>query len=106
MDRQKILRTLLDVATGKTEHLRLGSCPEPETGHPEWRDQECPACQVLVAAEAAAVATCETCGGRGEIGGFQGGEAPGYVTEPCPDCAPIDHAGQHIQEAKEAGGCK
>lgn len=29
---------------------------------------------------------CLTCSGHGLIGGFQGGEAPGYVSEPCPDC--------------------
>ena len=29
---------------------------------------------------------CLTCSGHGLIGGFQGGEAPGCVSEPCPDC--------------------
>lgn len=29
---------------------------------------------------------CQTCNGRGMIGGFQGGAAPGYVSDPCPDC--------------------
>lgn len=29
-----------------------------------------------------------------EIGGFQGGAAPGYVTEPCPDCAGAQHERQ------------
>ena len=43
---------------------------------------------------------CETCGGRGEIGGFQGGAVPGYVTEACPDCAGAGHAKQ--QEAEES----
>jgi len=43
---------------------------------------------------------CETCNGRGEIGGFQGGAAPGYVTEACPDCAGAGHA-KH-QEADES----
>lgn len=32
--------------------------------------------------------TCRTCGGHGEISGFQHGAAPGYVSEPCPDCNP------------------
>ena len=43
---------------------------------------------------------CETCNGRGEIGGFQGGAVPGYVTEACPDCAGAGHAKQ--QEAEES----
>jgi hypothetical protein len=34
----------------------------------------------------AATATCKTCNGSGEIGGFENSVAPGYVTEPCPDC--------------------
>lgn len=36
----------------------------------------------------AKVDPCATCGGRGEIGGFESGGAPGYVTEPCPECRP------------------
>lgn len=32
---------------------------------------------------------CKTCDDRGEIGGFEHGAAPGYVTMPCPDCAPF-----------------
>lgn len=43
---------------------------------------------------------CETCGGTGEIGGFQGGAAPGYVTEKCTDCAGAGHA--HQQENDES----
>ena len=31
---------------------------------------------------------CKTCNGHGEIGGFENSAAPGYVTEPCPDCTP------------------
>ena len=37
-------------------------------------------------AEAAHGIKCQTCNGHGLIGGFQGGEAPGYVSEDCPDC--------------------
>ena len=36
--------------------------------------------------EADEARACETCGGRGEVGGFVGGGAPGYETHPCPDC--------------------
>lgn len=67
------------------------------TGNLHWRDDECPACQVLMRA---AAALCDARNGRGEIGGFHGGAAPGYVTEPCPDCAGAGHAKQ--QEAEEA----
>ena len=28
---------------------------------------------------------CETCGGIGEVGHFEGGAAPGWVNEPCPE---------------------
>lgn len=38
--------------------------------------------------------------GRGEIGGFHGGAAPGYVTEPRPDCAGAQH---ERQEASDEG---
>lgn len=31
--------------------------------------------------------TCATCSGRGEVGGFEGGVAPGFVSYPCPDCS-------------------
>ncbi len=31
-------------------------------------------------------AACRTCNGHGMIGGFVGGGAPGYVSDPCPDC--------------------
>ena len=49
--------------------------------------------------EADQVKQCQTCDGRGEIGGFQGGAAPGYVTEACSDCTGAGHARQ--QEAEE-----
>lgn len=29
---------------------------------------------------------CETCGGRGEVGGWRQGD--GYGSDPCPDCSP------------------
>ena len=36
--------------------------------------------------------SCQTCGGRGEIGGFVGSIGSGseaYQTDSCPDCQPI-----------------
>lgn len=30
---------------------------------------------------------CQMCEGRGEIGGFVGGAAPGWETHPCPECS-------------------
>jgi hypothetical protein len=43
--------------------------------------------------EADETRACETCGGRGEVGGFVGGGAPGYETHPCPDCRANDAGG-------------
>lgn len=43
--------------------------------------------------EANETRACETCGGRGEVGGFVGGGAPGYETHPCPDCRADDAGG-------------
>lgn len=87
-----LLRDIYDVALERRIHHRnRGSCTEPATGNRHWRDDECPACQVLMRA---AASLCETCNGRGEIGGFQGGAAPGYVTELCPDCAGAQHERQ------------
>ena len=49
--------------------------------------------------EAEQVKQCQTCDGRGEIGGFQGGAAPGYVTEACSDCTGAGHARQQEADA-------
>ena len=87
-----LLRDIYDVALERRiHHHPRGSCPEPATGNFHWRDDECPACQVLMRA---AAALCDTRNGRGEIGGFHGGAAPGYVTEPRPDCAVAQHERQ------------
>jgi hypothetical protein len=54
----------------------------------------------LAAAPAASGGECQTCGGRGEIGGHVGqtAETFDYVTEPCPDCAPHPPAGASVSE--------
>ncbi|WP_065961246.1 hypothetical protein [Curtobacterium sp. UCD-KPL2560] len=44
------LQNLIDVATGKTMHLFDGPCPDHVEGW-DSRDDECPACRVIVAAE-------------------------------------------------------
>jgi hypothetical protein len=43
--------------------------------------------------DALGVSACEACSGRGEVGGFQGGGAPGYVSEDCPACGGTGMAG-------------
>ena len=47
------LRAAIEFLRGWPEigHLYLGNCPDPE--QPEFRDETCPACRVLVAAERA-----------------------------------------------------
>lgn len=45
-----LLAALFDVAQERIRHDYNGECPE--TGHLEWRDQDCPACQVLLRVEA------------------------------------------------------
>lgn len=45
-----LLTDLFDVAQERIRHDYNGECPE--TGHLEWRDQDCPACQVLLRVEA------------------------------------------------------
>jgi hypothetical protein len=54
----------------------------------------------LAAAQAASGGECQTCGGRGEIGGHVGqtAETFDYVTEPCPDCAPQPPSGASLSE--------
>ena len=71
---RQLLRDLYDVATEqRIQHVTYpGKCPEPATGTHHWRDDQCPACQVLMRAAASL----------------------GYVTEPCPDCAGAQHERQ------------
>ena len=48
-----LLRDIYDVALERRiHHHPRGSCPEPATGNFHWRDDECPACQVLMRVEA------------------------------------------------------
>ncbi len=45
-----LLTDLFDVVEERISHDYNGECPE--TGHLEWRDQDCPACQVLLRVKA------------------------------------------------------
>ena len=44
------IKQLIDVATGATGHLNNGMCPDFITGN-NSRDEDCPACQVLIEAD-------------------------------------------------------
>jgi hypothetical protein len=46
-----LVRDLLDVATDRNAHIYCGSCPDQVEG-PGVRDPYCPACQVLLRADA------------------------------------------------------
>lgn len=48
----ELMNAVLDVATGRIPHLYNGLCPDTCASNPSSRDPECPACQVLIAAEA------------------------------------------------------
>lgn len=50
---ESLLRDLIDVGTGKIAHLNMGLCPGIVEGH-DTRDDECPACKVLMQATEAA----------------------------------------------------
>ncbi|HEP6426943.1 TPA: hypothetical protein VDB83_001214 [Burkholderia cenocepacia] len=72
--------------------------PDSPDGHEEAWKSLCDAARASSpnAAGAEGVKPCETCGGRGEVGGWRAGE--GYDAEACPDCAtpaqvsaPCDH---------------
>ena len=55
---RSLLRNIYDVATEqRIHHLCRGGCPEPATGNHHWRDDECPACQVLT--QVSAELSCE-----------------------------------------------
>lgn len=56
---QSLIGDLVDVGTGKITHLNMGLCPDTVEGH-DTRDHECPACKILVRAEAAREATPKT----------------------------------------------
>lgn len=45
-----LLSDLFDVVQERVPHVYNGECPEP--GHLEWRDKDCPACQVLLRVKA------------------------------------------------------
>jgi|JI10StandDraft_1071094.scaffolds.fasta_scaffold308702_3 hypothetical protein len=45
-----LLSSLFDVVLERTTHVYNGECPEPN--HLDWRDEDCPACQVLLRVEA------------------------------------------------------
>ena len=47
---ENLIRQLIDVATGATGHLNNGMCPDFITGS-DSRDEDCPACQVLIEAD-------------------------------------------------------
>lgn len=49
-DNAQLLGQLRDVGAGAIAHLYRGSCPDPVEG-PSVRDDECPACRVLIAAD-------------------------------------------------------
>lgn len=44
------MRKLIDVCTNRTRHVGMGMCPDSIEGH-DVRDDECPACSAIVAAE-------------------------------------------------------
>ena len=56
---ESLIVDLVDVGTGKIAHLNMGLCPDVVEGH-DTRDHECPACKILVRAEAAREATPKT----------------------------------------------
>ena len=47
---ENLIKQLIDVATGATGHLNNGMCPDFITGN-NSRDEDCPACQVLIEAD-------------------------------------------------------
>jgi hypothetical protein len=47
---QQLMRTLIDVGSGKIAHAFNGMCPDELEGH-DTRDAECPACRALVEAQ-------------------------------------------------------
>lgn len=46
----EIVRKLMFVATGQLSHVYNGECPDPIS--PTSRDRNCPACAILMAADA------------------------------------------------------
>jgi hypothetical protein len=47
----EILRQLRAIATGEVQHVYGGMCPDQIEG-PDVRDEDCPACRVLLKADA------------------------------------------------------
>ena len=52
---ESLIVDLVDVGTGKIAHLNMGLCPDVVEGH-DTRDDDCPACKILMRA-AVAMAT-------------------------------------------------
>lgn len=53
MDANSIIAQLVAVANGQVKHVYNGLCPDAVEGH-NTRDDECPACRALIAADNAA----------------------------------------------------
>jgi hypothetical protein len=51
MNHIELLTKLREIATGEARHVYNGMCPDEIEG-PTVRDDECPACRVLLAADA------------------------------------------------------
>jgi len=47
-----LITQLIDVATGRIPHIYQGTCPDVIEGH-QVRDEECPACRIVIEAERA-----------------------------------------------------
>jgi hypothetical protein len=56
--------------------------------------------EAIQRAESSKAQPCETCNGRGLVGGFVNAEN-GYHAEPCPECCPIDRLGMFLTEPAE-----
>ncbi|WP_241022471.1 hypothetical protein [Burkholderia sp. Se-20373] len=65
---------------------------------PGWQVRPVAFCDETNAAGAEGVKPCETCGGRGEVGGFvvTGFGEGGYDAVPCPDCAAPSQAAEPV----------
>jgi hypothetical protein len=48
--KQRLVRDLIDVGTGKIPHKFMGQCPDAVDGHGQ-RDKTCRACRILIRAE-------------------------------------------------------
>lgn len=76
----------------------LASARSPAVIQESWRteiDRSPEGGEVEEAGASCPVAVCETCNGRGEIGGFDRGDNA-WRTEPCPECASRPVGGEEI----------